>query len=112
MSVEPRRRDYPIDGAIGLQQNLPLGKIEIERSAIECRTRPDIMRYIGDGDSDDVAAAIVCIWIGRGMDRVVMILSVNRIDGTSDRSRQSSRPERLAGAAASASASVSRLKTW
>ena len=39
------------------------------------------MRDVGDGDGEDVAAGIVRIGIGRGMDRVVVVLGVDRIDG-------------------------------
>ena len=39
------------------------------------------MRDVGDGDGDDMAAGILRIGIGYGMDRIVMILGVGRIDG-------------------------------
>ena len=39
------------------------------------------MRDVGDGDGEDVPAGIVRIGVGRGMDRVVVVLGVDRIDG-------------------------------
>ena len=39
------------------------------------------MRDVGDGDGEDVPAGIVRIGIRRGMNRVVVILGVDRIDG-------------------------------
>ena len=39
------------------------------------------MRDVGDGDGEDMTAGIVRIGIGRGMDRVVVVLGVDRIDG-------------------------------
>ena len=32
MRVEPRRRDHPVDGVVGLEHDLALGQIEIERT--------------------------------------------------------------------------------
>ena len=39
------------------------------------------MRDVGDGDRDDMAAGIVRIGVGPGVDRVVVILGIDRIDG-------------------------------
>ena len=52
-----------------------------QRVAVERRTRPHIEGDVGDRDMDDVAALVVRIGIGLGMDRVVMVLGVGRIDG-------------------------------
>ena len=53
----------------------------LQRLAVERRARPHVVRDVGDGDGEDVAAGIVRIGIGRGMDRVVVVLGVDRIDG-------------------------------
>jgi hypothetical protein len=39
------------------------------------------MGDVGDGDSEDVPAGIVGIGIPRGVDRIVVILGVDRVDG-------------------------------
>ena len=39
------------------------------------------MRDIGDGDGDDVPARIVRVGIGRGMNGVVVVLGIDRVDG-------------------------------
>ena len=35
VGIEPRRRDHPIDGAVGPEHDLALGEIEIERLAFD-----------------------------------------------------------------------------
>src|SRR5262249_58701295 len=47
----------------------------------ELRSRLHIMRYIGDGDTENVAACVARIGIRGGMDRVIVILGIGRIDG-------------------------------
>ncbi len=36
---------------------------------------------VGDGDGDDVAAGVAWVGVGLGVDRVVMVLGVGRVDG-------------------------------
>ena len=53
------------------------------------------MGDISNGDGDDISALIVRIGIGLGMDGVVVILGVGRVDGSEGQVlRQSSRPVR------------------
>ena len=63
----------------------PVGEIDrvaaLERLPIEGRAGADIGRDVGDGDGDDEPAGVAGIGIGRGMDRVVVVLGVGRIDG-------------------------------
>ena len=49
--------------------------------AVERRARAHVMRDVGNGDADNVAARIARIGVGHRMDRVVMILGVGWIDG-------------------------------
>ena len=53
----------------------------LERLAVERRARPHIMRDVGDGDGEDMTARVVRIGIGDGVNRVVVVLGVDRIDG-------------------------------
>ncbi len=53
----------------------------LERFAIERRARAHVMGDVGDRDRDDMAAAIVRIGVRLGIDRVVVILGVGRVDG-------------------------------
>ena len=52
-----------------------------QRIAVERRSRPHIVCDVGDRDIDDVAAFVVRIRIGLGVDRVIVVLGVGRIDG-------------------------------
>ena len=53
----------------------------LQRLAVERRAGPDIGRDIGDRDGDDDAAGVVRVAVGLGVDGVVMVLGVGRIDG-------------------------------
>ncbi len=49
--------------------------------AIKRRAWPHVMRHVGDGDADDMAAAVARIGVGYSVDSVVVVLGVGRIDG-------------------------------
>ena len=82
--VRPQRAKI-VGDALRQHRHDAVGKIDriaaLERFAIERRARPHIMRDVGDGDADDVAAGIARVGVGHGMDGVVVILGVGRIDG-------------------------------
>ena len=79
------QRAEVVGDALGQHRHDAVGEIDriaaLQRLAVERRARPHIGRDVGDGDRDDEAAAIVRIGVGRGMDGVVVILGVGRIDG-------------------------------
>ena len=52
-----------------------------ERLAVERTARPHVMGDIGNGHAEDMAAADLGIGVGRGVDGVVVVLGVGRVDG-------------------------------
>ena len=52
-----------------------------QRIAVERRTGPDVECDIGDRDVDDEAAFVVRIGILFGVNRVVVVLRIRRVDG-------------------------------
>ncbi|MNX95753.1 hypothetical protein D3C86_1280400 [compost metagenome] len=57
------------------------GIATLQRLAVQRRTGPHIPGDIGNGDGDDDAVRIVGRRVGLGIDRIVMVLGVGRIDG-------------------------------
>ncbi|MNS90181.1 hypothetical protein D3C72_1242190 [compost metagenome] len=57
------------------------GVATLQRLAVQRRTGPHIPGDIGNGDGDDDAVRIVGRRVGLGIDRIVMVLGVGRIDG-------------------------------
>ena len=74
-----------VGDALGQHRHDAIGEIHRiaarQRVAVQRRARPHIEGDVGDRDIDDVAALVVRIGIRLGMNRVVMILGVGRIDG-------------------------------
>ena len=62
------QRAQIVGDALRQHRHDAVGKIDriaaLERGAIERRARPHIMRDVGDGDADDMAAAIARVGIG------------------------------------------------
>ena len=81
----PAQRAQIVGDAFGQHRHHAIREIHrvaaLQRLAIQRRARPHIEGDIGDRDGDDVAAFIVGIGVRLGMDRVVMVLGVGRIDG-------------------------------
>ena len=119
--VLPRaQRTQVVGDALRQHRHDAVGKVDrvaaLGRGAVERRAGPNVVRHVGDGDTDDVAARIARVRVGLGVNGVVMVLGVGRIDGD-ERDfppilAQLSCPPRVAGRAASASASAAREKTW
>ena len=82
---ERAQRAEVVGDALGQHRHDPVGKIDriaaFQRLAVERRPGPHIGGDVGDGDRDDEAAGIGGIRIGRGVDGVVVILGVRRVDG-------------------------------
>ena len=53
----------------------------MDRLAIERRARPHVMGDVGDGDGADEAAGVLRVLVRGGVNRVVVVLGVGRIDG-------------------------------
>ena len=74
-----------VGDALGQHRHDAVGEIDrvaaLHRLAVERRAGPDIPADIGDGDGDDEAAGIGRVRVGLGVDRVVMVLGVGRVDG-------------------------------
>ena len=84
----------------------------LERLPVERRAGPDVSGDVGDRDGDDEAARVLGIGIGRGVDRVVVVLGVGRIDGDErQRAPVLARRASRTGRAASASFSAAGEKT-
>ena len=113
---ERAQRTEVVGDALRQHRHDAVGKVDriaaLERGAVERRAGPHIMRHVGDSDTDDVTARIARVGVGLGMDGVVMVLGVRRVDGDERDLRQSSRPRRsVAGRAASASPAARGGKT-
>ena len=78
------QRAQIVGDALGQHRHHAIGEIHRiaahQRIAVERRSRPHIKCDVGDRDIDDVAALVVRIGIRLGVNRVVVILGVGRID--------------------------------
>ena len=74
-----------VGDALGQHRHDAVGEIDrvaaVKRFAVERGAWPHVMRDVGDGDREDEPARIVGIGVDRGVDRVVMVLGVGRVDG-------------------------------
>ena len=79
------QRAEVVGDALRQHRHDPVGEIDrvaaLERLPVQGRAGTDVGRDVGDGDGDDEPARVAGIGIGRGMDRVVVVLGVGRIDG-------------------------------
>ena len=101
-----------VGDALRQHRHDPVGEIDrvaaLQRLAVERRAGPHIGRDVGDRDRDDEAARVVGIVVRRGMDGVVVVLGVGRIDGDErQRAPVLAALRAPTGCAASASASTS-----
>ncbi len=74
-----------VGDALGQHRHDAVGEIDrvaaLHRLAVERRARPHIPGDVGDGDRDDEAAGIARVGIRLGVDRVVVVLGIGRVDG-------------------------------
>ena len=82
--AEPQRAQA-VGQALGEHGLHPVGEIDavglFAGLLVQGRGRPDIGRDIGDGDPDHAAAGIVGGVVRLGVDRVIVVASVGRVDG-------------------------------
>ena len=101
---EQRSRRQPL----GQHRHHPVGKVgrvaPAPRLAVERAAGTDIGRDVGDRHPDHVAAGIGGIVVGLGVDRVVVVAGVGRVDGD-----EGQRPQVLAGAESERRAAGLRL---
>jgi hypothetical protein len=64
----------------------------LARLAVQIGVGADVGGDVGDGDPDDPAAGVLRVLVTLGVDGVVVIAGVGRVDGDQGRSRRSSRP--------------------
>ena len=110
------QRAQIVGDALGQHRHDAVGEIDrvaaLQRLAVERRAGPHVVGDIGDGDGDDDARRDCRVGIRLGIDRVVVILGVGRIDGDErQRAPVLAAARRSAGCAASASASTSAGNT-
>ncbi len=79
------QRAEVVGDALGQHRHDAVGEIDrvaaLQRLAVERRARADIGGDVGDGDGDDDAAGVLLVGVGLGVDGVVMVLGVGRVDG-------------------------------
>ena len=82
---ERAQRAEVVRDALGQHRHDPVGEIDrvaaFQRLAVERRPGPHIGGDVGDGDGDDKAAGIGRVGVGLGVDGVVVVLGVRRVDG-------------------------------
>ena len=82
--VRPQRAQI-VGNALRQHRHDAVGKINriaaLDRGAIERRARPHVIGDVGNGDADEMAAAIARVRIGHGVHGVIVVLGVGRIDG-------------------------------
>ena len=116
--ARPQRAQI-VGDALGQHRHDAVGKIDrvaaLGRRAIERRARPHVVRHVGNGDADDVAARIARVRSGTAWTASSWSLASGGSMVTNGTSRQSSRkslcPRASPARAASDSASTARVKT-
>ena len=82
--VGPQRAQI-VGDALRQHRHHAVGEIDriaaFDRSAVERRAGPHIMRHVGDRDGHHMAARVARVGVGQGVDGVVMVLGVGRVDG-------------------------------
>ena len=74
-----------VGDALGQHRHDAIGEIDgiaaLQRLAVERGARRHVGGNVGDGDGEHEAAGVGRIGIGHGVDRVVVVLGVGRVDG-------------------------------
>ncbi len=82
--VRPQRAQI-VGDALRQHRHDAVGEIDriaaFDRGAVERRAGPHIMRDVGDRDGHHMAARVARVGVGQGVDGVVMVLGVGRVDG-------------------------------
>jgi hypothetical protein len=79
------KRTEAVGQAFGQHRLHPVGEVDavalVARGAVQGGVGADVGRDVGDGDPDDPAAGVARIVVGLGVDGVVVVAGVGRVDG-------------------------------